>query len=139
MVDGGAYDPDKAYKDSKLCNILFTAEASRRFSAKGVTVNSFSPGLIPDPNGFFRYQNQAFAKTFNQISGLAGVKETPFFGGSCLAYMAVDASLDAVSGKFYDTYPPGKHQLASHAPSVEGQNVDEQKKLWDLSAKLVGV
>ena len=79
------------------------------------------------------------AKTFNQISGLAGVKETPFFGGSCLAYMAVDASLDAVSGKFYDTYPPGKHQLASHAPSVEGQNVDEQKKLWDLSAKLVGV
>ena len=58
MVDGGAYDPDKAYKDSKLCNMLFMAEAARRLQPKGITVNAFSPGLIADPNGFFRNQNQ---------------------------------------------------------------------------------
>ena len=34
MVDGGPFDADKAYKDSKLCNLLFTAEASRRLAKK---------------------------------------------------------------------------------------------------------
>lgn len=56
MVDGGAYDPDKAYKDSKLCNMMFMAEASRRLAPKGISVNAFSPGLIASPNGFFRNQ-----------------------------------------------------------------------------------
>jgi protochlorophyllide reductase len=45
MVDGGKYDPDKAYKDSKLCNLLFMGEAARREEGK-ITVNAFSPGLI---------------------------------------------------------------------------------------------
>jgi protochlorophyllide reductase len=66
MVDGGAYDPDKAYKDSKLCNMMFMAEAARRLEAKGIVVNAFSPGLIADPNGFFRNQNQLFAKVCPQ-------------------------------------------------------------------------
>ncbi len=38
MVDGGAYDADKAYKDSKLCNMLFTRELSRRLEAAGSKV-----------------------------------------------------------------------------------------------------
>lgn len=56
---GGPYDADKAYKDSKLCNMLFMAEASRRLAPRGVSVNAFSPGLIADPNGFFRNQVNA--------------------------------------------------------------------------------
>ena len=50
------YLRSQAYKDSKLCNMLFTAEASRRWAKPGVSVNAFSPGLIADPDGFFRYQ-----------------------------------------------------------------------------------
>ncbi|CAN0083742.1 unnamed protein product, partial [Discosporangium mesarthrocarpum] len=38
MVDGGAYDGDKTYKDSKLCNVLFTREAQRRLSSAGSKV-----------------------------------------------------------------------------------------------------
>ena len=45
MVDGGAYDPDKAYKDSKLCDMLFMLEAARRGKGK-LTANSFSPGPV---------------------------------------------------------------------------------------------
>lgn len=55
-MDGGAFDGDKAYKDSKLCNVLFTRELSKRLKAsgaKGVTVNCFSPGLITK-SGLFR-------------------------------------------------------------------------------------
>lgn len=137
MVDGGPYDPDKAYKDSKLCNILFMAEAARRYQGK-ITFNAFSPGLIADPNGFFRNQNVLFANVFNTITKVVGVAESKEFGGSGLAYMAVDAAMDGNTGGWYDSAPVGKHQLAKHAPSVEAQNVEEQKLLWTVSAKLVG-
>lgn len=136
MVDNGPYDADKAYKDSKLCNMLFMAEAARRYEGK-FTVNAFSPGLIADPNGFFRNQNRLFASIFFSISKALGVAESNEFGGSALAYMAVDASMDGRTGGWYDSVPVGKHQLAKHAPSVEAQNVEEQKLLWDLSTQLV--
>ena len=43
-------------QDSKLCNMMFMAEASRRLAEQKISVNAFSPGLIADPNGFFRNQ-----------------------------------------------------------------------------------
>ena len=89
MVDGEAFNADKAYKDSKvrvillctrfwmicwnflanihvqLCNVLFTRELQRRLeqspATKDITVNCFSPGLITS-GSFFRYQNQVFSK-----------------------------------------------------------------------------
>ena len=199
MVDGGAYDPDKAYKDSKLCNMLvrgaqpparrlprarqpseppprqraepppregtdrlcllpldcpgnpppslcssplglhasqFMAEAARRFDGK-VTVNAFSPGLIADPKGFFRNQNPTFASAFNGISKAVGVAETNDFAGSALAYLAVDPAMEGRTGGWYDALPLGKHSLAKHAPSTEAMDVAKQKRLWELSEKLV--
>lgn len=49
MVDGGAYDGDKAYKDSKLCNVMTALELARRLkkSRSRVTCNVMNPGLIP--------------------------------------------------------------------------------------------
>ena len=138
MVDGGSYDPDKAYKDSKLCNMMFMLEASRRFNGQ-FTVNAFSPGLIPDPNGFFRNQNKAFATVFNRIGKVSGVTETNEFGGSALAFLAVDPAMNGKTGGWYDDAPPGKHQLGTHKPSIEAQNMEEQKLLWELSSKLVGI
>lgn len=97
MVDGAPYNPDKAYKDSKLCNVLFTEEMvravrgstgcvcwlcttvawltltpqtqGRRLAARGskVTCNCFSPGLIPS-TGLFRSQNPVFVALFNFIA-----------------------------------------------------------------------
>ena len=90
MVDGGAYDPDKAYKDSKLCNMMFMAEAARRLKERKITVNAFSPGLIADPKGFFRNQNPVFASIFNAITKIVGVAESNEFGGAALAYLAVE-------------------------------------------------
>ena len=136
MIDGGAYDPDKAYKDSKLCDMLFMLEAARRGKGK-VTANSFSPGLIADPKGFFRNQNPTFAAIFNGISQKAGVAETNDFAGSALAYLAVDPAMAGRTGGWYDALPLGKHSLAKHPPSVEARDVAKQQRLWELSEKLV--
>lgn len=137
MVDGGPYDPDKAYKDSKLCNLLFLKEAAQRYGADGVTVNAFSPGLIPAPDGFFRYQNPAFAKTFGFIAtNVARVAETNEFGGAGLAYLAVAPAVAGASGGWWDSDPPGAHQLRVHAPSAEARDSDKARALWELSLKL---
>lgn len=76
---------------------------------------------------------------FNVISQVVGVAETNEFGGSALAYLAVDPAVGRETGAWYDSYPPGKHQLAVHAPSEEAQQVEKQKRLWALSSKLVGL
>ena len=138
MIDGGKYDPDKAYKDSKLCNLLFMAEAARREQGK-ITVNAFSPGLIADPKGFFRNQNPLFAQIFFAITQAVGVGENNDFAGSALAYMAVDPALGDKTGGWYDALPLGKHSLAKHSASVEAQDVGKQAKLWKLSSSLVGL
>eukprot|EP00965_Chrysotila_dentata_P222837 6193212-Pleurochrysis_carterae.AAC.2 len=139
MVDGSSFNPDKAYKDSKLCNMMFTAEAARRFGTSGFSVVSLSPGLIANPDGFFRYQNKLFARAFDFISRTLGVAETVEFGGSGVAYLAVAPLDDRLNGAFFDNFPPGKHQLAVHAPSAEARDEAKQRKLWDLSCKLTGL
>ncbi|MFM9072715.1 MAG: SDR family NAD(P)-dependent oxidoreductase, partial [Cyanobium sp.] len=46
MVDGGAFDAEKAYKDSKLCNVLMARDAARRLQVGGLAmpVLAWSPG-----------------------------------------------------------------------------------------------
>ena len=63
MVDGGEFNADKAYKDSKLTNVLFTRELQRRLrnSGSNIQVSCFNPGLIVG-TGLFRDQNQVFTK-----------------------------------------------------------------------------
>ena len=48
MVDGATvFNGAKAYHDSKLCNVLFSREAHRRWG-DSISVRSFNPGLITD-------------------------------------------------------------------------------------------
>ena len=58
MVDGGSrFDADKAYKDSKLCNVLMARELARQLQSGGrpLPVIAWSPGLVipKSPEGFF--------------------------------------------------------------------------------------
>ena len=113
--NGGTFNADKAYKDSKLCNVLFTRELQRRLdqSGSGIKVNCFNPGLIVGESGWvvrlgsrmlcmpkshmylllqgtglFRYQNQIFTKVFDvAATNLLKVGETTHWGGGALEYM----------------------------------------------------
>ncbi|CAJ1373309.1 unnamed protein product [Effrenium voratum] len=139
MADGGTFDAAKAYKDSKLCNVLFTLELARRLKSTGITANCFSPGLIPSPT-FFRYQSQGFSSVFAfAAQNILKIAETPEFGGMALALMALDPSLDQRSGCFYSAIPPGKHLFVEDQPSPEAQNQREAAELWQRSAAMVGL
>lgn len=141
MADGGAYDPDKAYKDSKLCNMLFMAELDRRLQAegRGVCANAFSPGLITK-TGLFRNQRPLFVAAFDFVANnVARFGETPEYGGGCIDFMATAAELEGQHGLFYSDYPPGKHTLVRRVPSAEARDERKAAELWALSEKLVGL
>ena len=137
MMDSvdGAYDPDKAYKDSKLCNVITSIELARRLQSSGskVTANVFNPGLIPT-TGLFRDLNPLFVFVFTILTRYVfKVAETEEAGGQRLAYMIADPSLDGVSGGYFT----GKTGLLNVTPSREAQDVDKAKQLWSLTEAIV--
>eukprot|EP00904_Undaria_pinnatifida_P002452 jgi/Undpi1/12207/HiC_scaffold_5.g01883.m1 len=143
MVDGGSYDGDKAYKDSKLCNVLFTLEAQRRLSANKskVKVDCFSPGLIPS-SGLFRNQNPIFSKIFDfAATNIIKVAASVGQGGDTLVEMVTEASLQEGAGGRFLATEPGKPDspFAAQAVSTEAQDVSNGQRLWGLSAECVGL
>ena len=147
MVDGAPFNPDKAYKDSKLCNVLFTRELQRRLNAsdRGITTNCFKPGLIVS-TGLFRDQNPTFTKVFDfAATKLLKVGETPHWGGGSLEYMALDKDVASKGGLFYSS-PPGSSKYGEDAfgnqftvteVSKEARDDAKAAKLWQLTEKLI--
>lgn len=149
MVDGKAFNADKAYKDSKLCNVLFTRELQRRLdeSGKSVKVNCFNPGLIVG-TGLFRDQNQVFTKVFDvAATKILKVGENPHWGGGALEYMALDGTVGSKGGLYYSSAPGSSKygdaafgkQFAVSKVSKEAGDDEKAKRLWELSEKLVGI
>jgi len=145
MVDGKPFNPDKAYKDSKLCNILFAQELAERLkdSESTITVNCFSPGLIF--SGLFREQNQAAIGVFNVFaSKLVRVSDDLAWGGSALTYMMESAELKGISGRFYSATPGSSNTFDSFGEAckdtkVSEEALDERKRceLFDLTQELL--
>ncbi|KAI9186593.1 hypothetical protein LWI28_018888 [Acer negundo] len=64
MIDGGDFDGAKAYKDSKVCNMLTMQEFHRRYHEEtGITFASLYPGCIAT-TGLFREQIPLFRLLF---------------------------------------------------------------------------
>ena len=150
MADGEAFDADKAYKDSKLANMLFMYELERRLQARNskITVNAFGPGLITR-TGLFRNQNPLFVKVFDFATNeIFHVAETVSGGGNCLVFMLTDPSLEGSGGVYWNNdlspgAPPSLvaagHKFAQTNSSVESNDAVEAQKLWKLSESLVGL
>jgi len=162
MVDGMPFNADKAYKDSKLCNILFVRELQRRLdqnmyassgggSSNNIKVNCFTPGLIVG-TGLFRDQNQVFTKVFDiAATNLLKVGETTHYGGGALEYMTLSTKVGTKNGGLYYFSPPGSSKYGDDAygkqfdesnvskEAQESDNNGKAKRLWELSEKLVGI
>jgi len=52
MANGKRFKPGKAYKDSKLCNMVTVQELSKRYPAEKIIVNSLYPGCVADTKLF---------------------------------------------------------------------------------------
>ena len=52
MANGKRFKPGKAYKDSKLCNMVTVQELSKKYSNEKIIINSLYPGCVADTKLF---------------------------------------------------------------------------------------
>lgn len=148
MVDGqSAFHAEKAYKDSKLCNLLFARELARRLRLRGtpMPVLAWSPGLVipRDEGGFFRYSrrhNPWGQRLFALVArDMLRITASPQQAGSLLASLAADpVDHDGFSYGVNRLLGPGRLRFEPAEPSVEARDDRLANALWELSADLVG-
>jgi protochlorophyllide reductase len=150
MVDGHSpFNAEKAYKDSKLCNLLMARAVAARLdrSATPLAVLAWSPGLvIPRGNGgFFRYsrQHNPLGQTLFALLArdLLRVSETPERAGSLLARLATELLADGLRFDYRSNQLVGLGRLrfAPCQPSAAACDDALAADLWQLSAALVGL
>lgn len=150
MVAGGQpFQADKAYKDSKLCNMLFARELERRLRQRGtpLPVLALSPGLvIPRENGGFfrssRRHNELGQRLFALVArDLLRVTATPAQAGALLARLATDPEEGSPGFRYRcnQVLGPGRLREALVEPSAEARDDALAERLWTISAGLVGL
>lgn len=125
------YSREESYRQSKLANVLFCRELAERLQGTGVTVYSLHPGVIRTELGRHLFPTLALWKRMILMPFMMLIK-SPWEGAQTTIYCAVDESLANVSGLYYSDCAP-----KTAAP--QAQDDDAAKKLWDLSASMVGL
>jgi retinol dehydrogenase-14 len=124
----GGYKIMRAYARSKLANVLFAAELARRLAGKGVTSNSVHPGSVA---------TNIWSGAPLWAKPIITVFFRPFFiaarqGAANVVRLAVSPELEGVTGKYFE-----EGKLVAPAPLA--QDEAPAKRLWEVSAGLVGL
>ena len=143
MVDGvSPFDADKAYKDSKLCNLLMAQQIHRQ--RPGVPVVAWSPGLVIPrrSGGFFRNSRQANPlgqALFGFVArDLLRLTESVEQAGILLVQL-IDEQLYQPGFSYWSNalVGPGRHQFKPTQPSKEALDSTKATTLWTLSSDLI--
>ena len=138
MIDGNEYDPDKAYKDSKLCNIMTCFELARRLkksNSKTITC-CMNPGLVPT-TGLFREFNPLFVAIFTFLTRYVfKVAVSEEESGQRLAYLINCPSTDIINGAYYSGKPYSS-EFSPIQPSNEAKDEKKAALLWKLTEDLI--
>jgi protochlorophyllide reductase len=141
MIDGKSFEPVKAYKDSKVCNVLTMRELHQRYhESTGITFSSLYPGCVAD-TPLFRNHYPLFQKIFPLFQKyITGGYVSQDLAGERVAAVVVDTEYKQ-SGAYWSWGNRQKKGRKSFVQKVSPQARDDEKaeRLWDLSAKLVGL
>jgi protochlorophyllide reductase len=149
MLDGGPFHAEKAYKDSKLCNLLMALAVEQQLRQRGTSVAVFawSPGLVipRSTGGFFRdsrRHNPLGQALFALLArDLLRLTETPQRAGALLAGLACDTPPPASGLQYWSNrvLGPGRLRFAPAQPSAEAQSLQLAQQLWTLTARQLGL
>ncbi|MFN9631761.1 MAG: SDR family NAD(P)-dependent oxidoreductase [Cyanobacteriota bacterium] len=149
MVDGGPFSAEKAYKDSKLCNLLMAREVERRLRERGqaLPVIAWSPGLVipRGEGGFFRdsrRHNPIGQAVFAFVArDLLRLCETPERAGTLLVELATTSPVECGAVQYWcnRVEGPGRLRFARSEPSAEARSDALAAELWTLPAERVGL
>ena len=142
MLNGEAFKPGKAYKDSKLCNMITGRELHRRYHDKtGIVFNTLYPGCVAD-TPLFRHTPRAFQVIFPWFQkNITKGYVTQALAGDRLAQVVADATFGERSGVHWswgNRQQKGREAFAQPL-TARAQNQQLGERLWALSAQCVGL
>ena len=119
-----------AYSQSKLANILFTAELARRLEGTGVTANSLHPGFVASNFAMNNMEGgRAFLRpVFRIFQKFAAI--SPEKGAQTSIFLASSPAVEGITGKYF-----AKSKAVT--PSKAAQDMDAARRLWEMSEKMV--
>ena len=122
-----AYNVVSAYQRSKLCNILFTRELSRRWAGTGVTVNCLHPGFVASR---FGKESGGLLPLVLRAAQLFAISSEE--GAETLVYLASSPEVADVGGGYF-------FKCRAIAPAPQAEDDNAARRLWQESAKLAGI
>lgn len=139
MIDGKAFNSVKAYKDSKVCNVLTMRELHRRYhESTGIVFSSLYPGCVAT-TALFRNHYPLFQKLFPLFQKyITGGFVSEELAGERVATVVADPEYSQ-SGIYWSWGNRQKKNGKSFVQKVSPEARSEAKaeRMWDLSAKLV--
>lgn len=117
----------RVYGGSKLSNMLFTTELSRRLEGRDIGIWSLHPGAVSTRLGA---NNGGIAKVILPMLSL--FFKTPEQGARTSIYLCSDPKIDAPNGTYFINERPAK-------VSPLARDADVARKLWHESERLVGL
>jgi hypothetical protein len=140
------FDGRVAYVNSKLCNLWFTYELTRRLEAAGLasrerplSVNAYEPGLVPG-SGLARDYPPVMRFLWNWLlPGVARVLALRYAtinpapkAGAALAAVVLDPALERRSGEYFPS-----HSRWQAAPSSDlSYDAGRAQALWEASLRM---
>ena len=114
------------YGQTKLANILFTAELARRLKGSGVTANAVHPGFVA--SGFNRNNGLLMRLGMTLARPFARSTEK---GAETLVWLVDSQEVGAESGGYF----VDKRRVL---PTAAAQDMDAARRLWELSEEQTG-
>lgn len=141
MINGKKFKSGKAYKDSKLCNVLTMRELHRRYhDSTKIVFSSLYPGCVAE-TALFRNHYSLFQKLFPLFQkNITGGYVSEELAGERVAAVVADPQYNK-SGAYWSWGNRQKEGRKSFVQEVSNEALDDDKaqRLWELSAKLVGL
>jgi NAD(P)-dependent dehydrogenase (short-subunit alcohol dehydrogenase family) len=111
----------KRYGQTKLANILFTAELARRVEGTGVTANCFHPGLVA--TGFNRNNSGLMRVAMTVVKPFS---RSPEKGAETLVWLADSEQAGAENGGYFVDCKRAQ-------PDPPARDMESARRLWEVS------
>ncbi len=112
------YESFRAYRQSKLAQIMFTIDLAGELKGTGVTVNSLHPATLMNTKMVSEY----FGTTMTSVED----------GADALEYVATSEETAGFTGVYFDMERPSK-------PNAQAYDEDARRQLRELSMRLSGL
>ena len=123
-----SFRPFKAYGQSKLANVLFAKELSKKLAPYGITVNSCHPGAVATNMGVNR--ETGFGRGITKL--LKPFFRSPEEGAATAVYLATAPSVEGITGEYFYNGKPGK-------VSRKARDEELSQKLFQWTEDFTGV